>query len=152
MEVDTKNPLGGQFAWVRVTQKQANVDKSTLSRVRHRKEGFSAKSARKAAAVSGESPVGVFAASQAHSIQKRCDAGELDSGQVLGAVGRTFTALKTKFDQDQVDLENDQLFANSIQLLQQLGEEASKIGATTNNQMDALGPPGSGGCEKMRFS
>lgn len=143
MNVDTRNLLRG------ITAREANIDKGTWSRAMSGKEALSAKSARKAATAAGESPAGVYAASQAHSIAKRRDDGELDNGQVLGAVGRAFSALKEEFGQDQVDLENDRLFTNAVEVLQGLAEVATK-GATPKSTYEALGRDASGLATKKR--
>lgn len=139
--------MGRALSWDKISRKQVSdesgVDGATLSRVKNGQEGFSAKSARKFAATAGESPVGLFAASHAAAIQKRREAGELDEGQVLRAVGHAYTTLKTEFGQDETDIKNDQLLRGGIALLQQLGEEATKAGATIN-QLDRLGRDGNG--------
>lgn len=147
MRVSTESLLGGALSWDRISRKQyaeeSGVDPTVLSRVKNGEMGFSAKSARQAAPVAGKSAVAIFAASHAHSIHKRWQDGELDDGQVLGAVGRTFTALKDDFGQDQIDLKNDKLFTDALQVLQGLAEQAAKSGATVN-QMERLGRDGSG--------
>lgn len=147
MQVNPEALLGDSLSWDRISRKdvsiQSQVDPATLTRVKNGQEGFSIKSARQFAPVAGKSPVGLYAASQANAIHKRREAGELDDGQVLGAVGRAFSVLKDDFGGDQIDLKDDELFIGALQVLQGLAEAATK-GATPANQMARLGRDGSG--------
>ncbi len=147
MQTNPEVLLGGSLSWDRISRKdvsiQSQVDPATLTRVKNGQEGFSVKSARQFAPVAGKSPISLYAASQANTIHKRREAGELDDGQVLGAVGRVYTALKTDFGQDQEDLKADKLFTNALKALQGLAEAATK-GATPTGTMEALGQDSGG--------
>lgn len=137
MQIETNNLFGGSLAWDRVTQKETDIDKSTLHRIRQGVEGFSAQSARKAADVTGEEAAHIYLSTQTRAIKTRRDQGELDDGGTLKAVGRLLSTLKSEFPEAMIS--KDQAKA-----IQDLAAEASKSGATPTSQMERLGRDGGG--------
>lgn len=141
MQVETQSLFGGSLSWGRITQKEAaheaEVDESTLSKVKQGKEGFGPVAAKKLSPIAGVEAAELYIASQVHSATKRRDAGEIDDATTLRIVGRVVGTLKQHFPNAKISDEH-------AKALQDLAAAASKSGATPANQMEALGRDGAG--------
>lgn len=140
MQINTEGLAGGSLSWGSLTQKQvgeeAGVDPATLSKIKQGKEGFSAVAAKSVGPIAGYDPANLYLGSQVQSITKRRDAGQIDDGTVLKAVGRVVSTLKADFPDAQIE-------EDLAKALQNLAAQASKAGATPKSQMETLGRDGS---------